>query len=150
MLVGSRVCTSNSKLMNLINSTDVGNRVSLLAERSDIARITAGFDIAACTSSSEGFPNIVAEAMSCGVPCVATDVGDVRRLLGDTGMIVPPRSPELLSAAWHELATSSKEVRHALGVRARNRIKKHFSLDLVTHQYENVYASLVSPDHQSN
>ena len=146
IMVGSGVTPSNPELVAQIEKFHLAGRVSLLGERSDVAHITAGFDIANCTSLSEGFPNVVAEAMSCGVPCVATDVGDVALLLGDSGKVVPSGSPESLMTAWQELAVSGIGQRRELGTRARDRVLAQYSLETMARRYEDLYASLTTPD----
>jgi glycosyltransferase involved in cell wall biosynthesis len=81
------------------------------------------------TSSSafgESFSNVVAEAMACGVPSVATDVGDARDIVGQTGMVVPPRDPEALATAW-EVMLGRTGPSHSAACRAR--VAELFSLE---------------------
>jgi glycosyltransferase involved in cell wall biosynthesis len=62
------------------------------------------FDIATLSSSfGESFPNVVGEAMACGVPVAATDLGDVKQIIGECGEVVPPRQPAALCTAWERL-----------------------------------------------
>ena len=121
--------------------------VHLLGERTDLPRLTAALDIA-CSSSAfgEGFPNVVAEAMCSGVPCVVTDVGDSAWLLQDAGKVVPPNDAHALAAALNELIALPSHERHALGERGRQRIMDHFSLPAVVAQFE----SMLSPVHPSS
>ena len=111
----------------------------LLGERADMPRIAAALDIATSSSYSEAFPNIIGEAMSCGVPCVVTDVGDSAWLVGDTGAHVPARDSHALAGAWMELCGRGPAGRRNLGEAARNRIAAHFSIASVAAQYEQMY-----------
>jgi glycosyltransferase involved in cell wall biosynthesis len=118
-------------------------RVTLLGERSDLPSLLPGIDIL-CLSSAfgEGFANVLGEAMACEIPCVATDVGDARDIIGDTGRIVPPRHPEALAAALVDLLTATAEHRAELGARARLRVETHYSLAHVTQRYLEVYTAV--------
>jgi glycosyltransferase involved in cell wall biosynthesis len=99
-----------------------------------------------CTASAygESFPNVIGEAMSCGVPCVATDVGDSRRIIGDAGRIVPPRSPSILADALLELLQMPEEKKRELGQKARARIVDLFSIDNIILDYNSLYEEVLS------
>lgn len=140
VLSGRGVVWENHALGELIRELGIAEQVRLLGERADIPRLMAALDIASSSSAyDEGFPNVVGEAMSCGVPCVVTDVGDSAWVVGETGRVVPPRSSEALCAAWRELVEMGTAARRELGMRARQRIKDQFSIEKIVQQYEKVY-----------
>lgn len=95
----------------------------------------ATLDIATSSTRDTGFPNAVAEAMSCAVPCVALKSGDNPLIVGDTGIIVEPDNPEALAEGWQKLLNIGAEERHALGLKARTRIEKQFSVDALTDRF---------------
>ena len=96
-----------------------------------------------CSSSAfgEGMPNCVAEAMACGVPCVVTDVGDSRLVVGETGIVVPPEDPEALARG---LETMAKRIAQdsELGKAARTRIVSEFSLAMLVAKTSEVLRAL--------
>jgi glycosyltransferase involved in cell wall biosynthesis len=110
------------------------DRLMWLGFLSDMPLAYNGLDI--CTSSSaygEGTPNCVGEAMACGVPCVVTDVGDSRLIVGNTGVVVPPRDPAALAVGWHtmlERIGKDPQVR----MLARERIESRLNLSTLIHK----------------
>jgi glycosyltransferase involved in cell wall biosynthesis len=78
-----------------------GARVLLVGERSDVREVLPAFDVFALPSRYEGLPVAIVEAMSCGVPVVATAVNAVPDVVvpGRTGLLVPPRRPDLMAMA---------------------------------------------------
>jgi glycosyltransferase involved in cell wall biosynthesis len=92
----------------------------------------------------EGFSNVLAEGMACGLPAVATDVGDAKLIVGDTGFVVPPENPDALAAAIRRLAGESAIARAERGNRARARIVENFAMGHVIHRYVELYGSLAS------
>jgi len=142
LLVGTGVDTANCDLMGQIRELGLSKKIHLLGHRRDIPRITAGLDLATLTSQGEGFPNVVAEAMACGIPFVATDVGDTRLIIGENGVVVPPRDPPALAKAWKCIASMSSDARLRLGKAARNRIAENFQIETTTGGYEALYHSL--------
>lgn len=141
VLAGSGVTESNPALQGLVRELRIPERVRLLGERRDIGALTAALDIACCTSTSEGFPNVVGEAMACAVPVVMTDVGDARELLGDTGIVVPIADPGALTDALIQLIDSPLE-RTDLGLRAQRRVAQQFDIKDVVTRYQDLYRSV--------
>jgi glycosyltransferase involved in cell wall biosynthesis len=143
LLAGRDVDWQNRQLKQFIEKLGISEKVFLLGERKDVPRITAAFDIATCSSLAEGFPNVIGEAMSCGIPCVVADVGDSAWLVGDSGMVVPPRNHEALCEAWLKLIELGSEKRRVLGKKARKRIEDHFSIQMIVKKYEHLYEEQV-------
>ncbi len=143
ILVGRGVDTRNRTLWRWINEERLNSRVHLLGQQQEIHRILAGLDVA-CSSSSfgEGFSNTIGEAMACAVPCVVTNVGDSARIVGETGKVVPPKTPDALANAIIELLELPFEERQELGNAARERVRKCYSLDKTVRDYEKVYLSI--------
>ena len=133
---------SNTELAQLIRQCELGACVHLLGTRDDMDVVTAALDISVLSSTSEGFPNVVGEAMSCEVPCVVTDVGDCAWIVGNTGKVVPPRDSQRLAAAIKELLDIGQSGRAVLGRRARARIVQEFSLESVVRRYEDVFQAV--------
>jgi glycosyltransferase involved in cell wall biosynthesis len=140
VLAGDRVDESNAELLNTIERHGLRRHVHLLGRRDDMHLLAAALDIAASSSSSgEGFPNVIGEAMSCGVPCVVTDVGDSAVVVGDTGLCVAAGDAGAFAASIETLIDLGVAGRLELGARARQRVVDRFSLDAVVRAYEDVY-----------
>jgi len=139
IMAGPGVSDGDPEMSSLCRDAGVAG-VRLLGPQENVQRYFAALDVFTLPSLDEGFPNVVAEAMACGVPCVVTDVGDAARIVGDTGLVVPPRSPAAIADAWRYLAELSPQEREALGTRARERIRVAFSLDSVVRRYQDLLA----------
>jgi glycosyltransferase involved in cell wall biosynthesis len=114
-------------------------KVFLLGERLDMPQIMSAIDLLILSSAyGESFPNVLAEAMSCEVPSVATDVGGSAFIVGATGSIVPPKEPVALADAAVQLLSNNK-LRKKLGKEARTRIKKEFSIEKISKDYEKLF-----------
>jgi len=140
VLAGESVEWSNATLRQWIEDAGIATHVHLLGRRDDIARLMAGSDIVSVVSTStEAMPLVIGEAMACGTPCVASDVGDCAHLIGDTGGVVPPRDAAALARAWTSLLEQSAAQRAALGARARARVCEGYDLDVCAARYVAVY-----------
>ncbi|MBX9829366.1 MAG: glycosyltransferase [Xanthobacteraceae bacterium] len=117
--------------------------VRALGMRRDVERLYAMADIVISTSAfGEGFSNAIAEGMSSGLVPVATDVGDARPIVGETGHVVAPRDVRSLASAIRETAALTPAERTALGRRARARIEEKFSLQRSVDAYEHLYCAV--------
>ncbi len=144
VMVGSGLDSENQSLMNLIRSHGLERVTTLLGVREDIPAIINSFDLLTLSSSTESFPNVIGEAMACGVPCVATDVGDTALLIGAAGKVVPPRRPEELAQAWLDIVCLEQKQKEALGAQARQRILEKFPLSMMTTRYEQLYEAVTA------
>lgn len=142
VLAGKDVDGHNAVLAGWMNEAAIADRVFLLGHRTDINRLMASLDVLLLPSVGEAFPNVVGEAMACGVSCVATDVGDAALLIGDTGFVSPPQDAVSLSDRIASLLWLPRAEREALGRRARQRIEQDFQLGAVVRKYDELYASV--------
>jgi glycosyltransferase involved in cell wall biosynthesis len=143
VLVGAEMEASNYELCRLIENQGVRSNILLLGRRHDITGIMNAFDIHVLSSSGEAFPNVLAEAMACGTPCVTTDVGDAAVIVGNTGWVVPPSNSELLanaiSEAIAEMQDSEKWAKRSS--MCREIVVLNFSLERMVDNYHNVWRS---------
>lgn len=142
LMAGKDVVPETEKLSELIRELGLEGRVRLLGPRADVQLLLAACDVLVQTSISEAFPMALGEAMSCGLPCVATDVGDSALIVGDTGYIVPAHDDAFAAAAIERLLCLPMNERLLLGTAARQRVVNHFDIRLITRQYEAVYLDL--------
>ncbi|MCC6146931.1 MAG: glycosyltransferase [Anaerolineaceae bacterium] len=143
--VGDGPPAYRAELVQLAASLGVSPQVVWLGARPDVARLYNAFDIF-CSSSlgGEGFPNVLAEAMACGIFCVATSVGDTASILNGEGFIVPPGDPQALAAALQRALDLPPEVRQQSGERSRRRIMEEYSMDKMVNRTQDALVRLTS------
>jgi glycosyltransferase involved in cell wall biosynthesis len=124
---------------------DAPANVRRLGRRSDIPRLLAASDFIVSSSAfGEGFSNALAEGMACGLPAIATDVGDATLIVGDAGLIVPPNNSQALADAISSLAHQPVDARSQLGAKARTRIVEQFSLERAVRRFGEIYSELTA------
>lgn len=139
LLVGRGLVFDNHQLSNWLENTQCKDKFSMLGERSDVAACLSAMDIFCLSSMTEGFPNVLGEAMSVGLPCVATDVGDAAVLVGNCGIIVPPKDSIALALGLEKIISMSVDERQRFGERGYQRVKHEFSMNLSASRFENLY-----------
>lgn len=117
------------QLQDMARHLQIEDRVIWAGERKDMPAVYSAFDVASSSSLGEGFSNTIAEAMSCERTCIVTDVGDSAVIVGNTGWIVPEKSPEALALAWQQAFNLTESERSKMGCAARQRIVEKFSVD---------------------
>ena len=128
-------------MVNIIKKLNLHKNVILLGRNDNIPQVMNGLDLHVLSSCyGEGFPNVIAEAMACGTPCIATDVGDAAFIIGKTGWVVPPKNPIKLSGAIENalFEFGSKKWDNKC-VKSRLTIKEKFSINKMLNSYNNVW-----------
>lgn len=137
LLIGRDVDANNPLFTELARD----HRVILTGEQKDLHRLMNAMDLFSLASAwGEAFPNVLGEAMACGVPCVATAVGDSAHIVGITGDIIPVHNAMALSSSWRHMIT--RRDLNDLRLAARNRIVQLYSIGAVVKQYEQMYADV--------
>jgi len=141
LLAGRDVNLENPALAGIL-PPELEQRFYFVGERKDVPDLMRAMDLFCLSSWSEAFPNVLGEAMALGVPCVATDVGDSRDIVGETGIVVPPSDSKALSDGLLAMLNRTANEREALGRAARARIEMYYSLPSVVAQYRELYERL--------
>ncbi len=145
VLGGREVDESNTRLVALRDALGLAGRVRLLGECDDLPALLPAFDLCVSSSHSESFPNVVAEAMACGVPCVVTDVGESAAVVGDTGWTVPPGDAAQLARALGDAIAVQARNPGSRRAAARARIVANFSATSTVAAYARLYRDCIDP-----
>lgn len=138
VLVGTGMSPDNTAITSLVDQLGLTGRVLLAGRRSDIPDVMNALDVHVLASTAEAFPNVLNEAMACGTPCVATDVGDCALIIGETGEICQPSDPESLAGAMVRMIRR-RAAEPALGEACRARITERFSLPVMVAGYSKAW-----------
>ena len=143
LLAGTQCDAGNAELGQLISNLGLNGVIHLLGARPDVPAIMNALDLHVLSSSGEAFPNVVAEAMACGTPCVVTDVGDAAVMVGETGWVVPPsnsdRLAKAIAAALDERQDPARWAERCK--RARQRIIDNYSVERMVARYHDLWSA---------
>jgi glycosyltransferase involved in cell wall biosynthesis len=143
VMIGRGVGRDNPELAPLLAELPP-ERLTLAGERPDLEYMLPAIDVVCQSSRSESFPNVLGEAMACGVPCIATRVGDSAALIGDTGALVAPRDEASLFDALRAFVGMEPEERAKLGAAARARMEQYYSAGAMAGCYQTLYERCVA------
>ncbi len=145
VLAGESIDVNNSELISFIRQAGFGDNFHLLGSRNDMDILCAGVDIVTLSSSyGEALPMTLCEGMACGTLCVATDVGDIKELIDDTGVVVSPLSPIELADAWKTIIELPEVQYQQLAQLTRVRIDNHYSIATMIAKYKKQYEIIVN------
>ena len=141
LVVGEGSVEYIDDLYTLVDKLCLADRVIWLDSRRDIVAIYSALDVLVSSSIGEGFSNVIGEAMSCGIPCVVTDVGDSAMIVGDPTRVVNPRDPEMMASAIYKVLQINKEEGAIHSI--RNRITDKFSIRKLVNQTEKALEDVI-------
>lgn len=142
--IGTGPDDAQRQLREALEQLGLGSRMAWFGPRQDMPAVYAALDLC-CLSSAfgEGFPNVLGEAMACGTPCVATDVGDAGNIIGDLGLVVPPTDSDALAQALRAMDERLRQEGNALKNACRERIASKFGLERMVAGTEALLLGLV-------
>ena len=135
-----------SEIHSLCRTLGLNGSLIWAGEMEDMLSVYNAIDIITSSSLSEGFPNVIGEAMACGVPCVVTDVGDSAIIVGETGVIVNPEDPQALADGWRRMLKHLEDKSYSIKEMARARIVSHYNSEIFIRKTSRQFLGLLRND----
>ena len=132
-----------SEIHSLCRTLGLNGSIIWAGEMEDMPSVYNAIDIVTSSSISEGFPNVIGEAMACGVHCVVTDVGDSAIIVGETGVIVNPEDPQALADGWASMLKRLNDKSYLIKKMARARIVSHYNSEIFIQKTSKMFLSLL-------
>jgi glycosyltransferase involved in cell wall biosynthesis len=144
IFAGSGITQDNTELVGLLNTHDLSDSVFLIGEIGDMPSLYNASDLLILSTHAESFGNVLIESMACGVPCIASDVGMIKVIIGDTGWVVSPNSIIELTNAMMLAISKLGATEYWLKKKnaCRNRVVDKFSLKSMMIKYDDIWKSL--------
>jgi glycosyltransferase involved in cell wall biosynthesis len=126
----------------MVNKANVQNQTTLFGQQDNIQEFMSQMDILCLPSRTEAFPLVVGEAMALGVPVVCTDVGDVKLIVGQAGLVVPAEDPDALAAGLCRMIEFGKVGRQDIADAGEQRIQTLFSMEAYSNTMLDIYSQV--------
>ena len=144
VLAGPGTGATEAGLSTQVNELGLGPYLRLLGDRRDVPAVLNGLDVYASASRAEAFSNSIGEALCCGLPCVATAVGESPGLVDQAGLVVPAMDPQAMASAMVALCDLDPGRRQQLGAAGRARMLRDFGLDGVAARFGELWLELAA------
>lgn len=144
LMIGRDITYSNKELSSLIVQSEYKNNFIFLGERRDVVTLLNISDIFCLHSITEGFPNVLGEAMLSKLPCVTTDVGDAGYLLNQRVWTIAHSNPDVLANKLIEMISMSPQERKNIGIQGYHRILQNFTIQNISDKYFHFYKKLMT------
>ena len=135
--------TYKGELLKQVEEYGLSKKFTWSGHMDDMATVYNSLDVLCLSSYGEGFPNVVGEAMACGIPVVVTNVGDAAEIVGDTGKVVAVGDYKQLAKELIHFAAMPKADLKNLGIKSRERIKQKYSLEFMVANTEKILTALL-------
>lgn len=138
ILVGNGLSNNNSDLIKKINKYSLSNKIILFGQSFEVNKIINCFDLNILSSIKECSPIVLMESMSSGVPCLSTDVGDAKKIIGETGWVVDPSDPLSFGKTLYKIATN-RNILQEKSQKVRKRIIQKYAIEKMIEDYKILY-----------
>lgn len=143
IMIGKDIDNENLTLIGKIHDRGLQNHVLCLGSRDDVHLILPVMDfIVSASTEGEIFPESLCQAMACGVPCIATNVGHCKKIIGDYGIVIPPKDPVFLMRAIEKMFSLDSKLYEELSLGCRQYMLDTFSIRSLPHRYSQFYQSI--------
>lgn len=143
LLIGYGMVDSNITITNSLDKLGLRSNIVLMGAQDDIPSLMNVIDLHILSSRGEAFPNVLAEAMACGTPCVTTNAGDAAFIVGNTGWVVPPINHYALAKTIEKAIEMKKKYPCEWKERkylSRKRIVNNFDVKTMVRNYNSIWS----------
>jgi glycosyltransferase involved in cell wall biosynthesis len=139
LMIGEHNDWSNSTICKWLDELNLRSSFYLIGQQADIPSYLAAMDIFCLSSISEGFPNVVVEAMAVGLPCIVTRAGDAADIVEDDSFVVPVNDPAKLAEALLLMCNLNSLGRKSIGNLNAKKVRDKYDINKIYNEYQSLY-----------